>query len=71
MRKVLVAQIYLRRDGSTSWQIVSPSSAKLLSGGGTRRGKHVPKNAITIACKSVEAALKRGGQPSFTIGGQK
>lgn len=67
MRKVLVARIFVRRDGSTSWETTSPSG-KVLSGGGTRRGKYAPKNAIGMTCKSVEEALKNGGLPKAWIG---
>jgi hypothetical protein len=68
MRKVLNAAIFLKRDGSTYWEIKTPSG-KLLTAGGTRRGKYAPKDAIGLACESVKAALKRGGEPSFSIRG--
>ena len=66
MRKVLHAWIFLRRDGSATWEIKSPSG-KLLNAGGTRRGKYAPKDAIGLVCQSVMESLKRGGEPSFSI----
>lgn len=70
MRKVLNATIFLRRDGGTYWEIRTPSG-KLLIGGGTRHGKYAPKDPIGLACEDVSGALKRGGEPEFSIRGCK